>query len=91
VVALSLLKQQEGWFRLVAGGNARCIIPLVRELERRRTGASIGEESAVNDLLIPKLERIKHTKLKVNIINNFTESDAQYKNNKTSHWSVTHS
>jgi hypothetical protein len=75
LVGISLLNQEEGWFRTVAGGNARDIIPLVRELERRRIGAQVGEDSAVNDLLIPKLKRVKHIKHKVYVLNHFTESD----------------
>jgi hypothetical protein len=75
LVGISLLKQEEGWFRTVADGNARDIIPLVRELERRRIGAHVGEDRAVNDLLIPKLKRIKHIKLKVNVINHAIKSD----------------
>jgi len=60
LVGISLLRQVEGWFKTVAVANAGDIIPPVRELERRRIGAHTGVDSAVNDLLIPKLKRIKH-------------------------------
>jgi hypothetical protein len=60
LVGISLLKQEEGWFKMVAVANAGDIIPPVRELERRRIGAHAGADRAVNDLLIPKLKRIKH-------------------------------
>jgi len=60
LVGISLLKQEEGWFKTVAVANAGDIIPPVRELERRRIGAHAGADSAVNDLLIPKLKRIKY-------------------------------
>jgi hypothetical protein len=60
LVGISLLKQEEGWFKTVAVTNAGDNIPPVRELERRKTGAHAGADSAVNDLLIPKLKRIKH-------------------------------
>jgi hypothetical protein len=72
LVGILLLKQEEGWFRTVTVGNAGDIIPPVRELERRRIGTQVGAESAVNDLLIPKLKRIKH--IKMNVIK-FTEID----------------
>jgi hypothetical protein len=55
----SLSSQQEGCFRRLTGSDAREGIPLVREFARRRTGTHVGEDSAVNDLLIPELKRIK--------------------------------
>jgi hypothetical protein len=55
----SLLSQEEGCFRRLTGSDAREGIPLVREFARRRIGTHVGEDSAVNDLLIAELKRIK--------------------------------
>jgi len=60
LVGISLLTQEEGWFKTVVAANAGDIMPPARELERRRIGAHAGAVSAVNDLLIPKLKRTKH-------------------------------
>jgi hypothetical protein len=59
LTARSLLSQQGGCFRRLTGTDAREGIPLVREFARRRIGTHVGEDSAVNDLLIPILKRIK--------------------------------
>jgi hypothetical protein len=59
LTAGSLLSQQEVCFRRLTGTDAREGIPLVREFARRRIGTHVGEDSAVNDLLIPILKRIK--------------------------------
>jgi hypothetical protein len=58
LTARSLLSQGV-CFRRLTGTDAREGIPLVREFARRRIGTHVGEDNAVNDLLIPKLKRIK--------------------------------
>jgi len=60
LMGISLLTQEEGWFKMAVAVNAGDIMPPVRELERRRIGVHTGAVSAVNDLLIPKLKRTKH-------------------------------